>query len=217
VVTGTDLLTLTLWRDHDEELLRMPAISIGRRPVGTDDPAELAAALYREGARRVALDGPIDLAGGQRPATAVAWLLLVSQLTSQGLVVDWDVRLDADPQRWRLLSHLYPPRAVLGPAGAEQITEQWRREFYLCKCVWRQGPGFVEVRDRRAGSLARFIIDEHDYLQAIGRLSAGCPADEVPAAVLAHLAEEGLVGQIGDLAWWIPYRVRRWPSPGMVV
>jgi hypothetical protein len=165
----------------------------------------------------VALDGPIDLSGNPGTATVVARLLLLGQLTSWALVVDWEVRLGADPESWRLLSHLYPPRVVLDAVDADHVRDRWRQGFYLCKCIWRQGPGFVEVRDRRAGSLARFIIDEPDYLRAMERLSAGCRADEVPAAVLADLVSEGLAGRVGDLAWWIPYRVRRWPSAALVV
>ena len=216
-MSGTDPLTLTLWRHHDEDLLGLPAISMGSRRVGTDEPADLAATLYREGARRVALDVPVDLSGNPGTASVVARLLLLGQLTSWALVVDWEVRLGADPQSWRLLSHLYPPRAVWDTTGTAGVREQWREGFYLCKCVWRQGPGFIEVRDRRTDSLARFVIDEPDYLRTIERLSKGCRADEVPAAVLDDLVSEGLAGRVGDLAWWIPYRVRRWPSASLVV
>jgi hypothetical protein len=217
VITDSVPLRLTLWRDHDEELLRIPAISMGSRPVGTGDPAELAAALYRDGVRRVALEGPVDLSGGQPPATVVARLLLVAALTSWALVVDWELRLGGDPAGWRLLNHLYPPRVVAGADTTTQIRDDWREGFCLCRCVWRQGPGFVEVRDRRAGSLARFVIDEPDYLQAIDRLSAGCPAAQVSPGVLEDLVNEGLAGRIGDLAWWMPYRVRRWPPAALVV
>lgn len=217
MMTGGDPVTLTLWRDHDEALVRMPAIAMGSRQVDPRDPADLAAALYREGVRRVALDEPVDLSGGRPPAVVMTRFLLLCQLTSWGLVVDWEVRLGADPEAWRLLSHLYPPRAVLDAADGEHLRDQWRRGFYLCKCVWRQGPGFVEVRDRRAGSLARFIIDEPEYLQAIDRLSAGCRVGEVPEAVLDDLVGEGLAGRVGDLAWWVPYRVRRWPPSALVV
>jgi hypothetical protein len=217
VITDTEPLRLTLWRDHDEELVRMPAISMGSRPAGTGDPAELAASLYRDGVRRVALDGPVDLSGGQPPATVVARLLLLAQLTSWALVVDWELRLGADPDGWRLLNHLYPPRVVRGVETAAQVRDDWRQGFYLCRCVWRQGPGFVQVRDRRAGSLARFVIDEPDYLEAIDRLSAGCPTGQVPPEVLDDLVGEGLAGRVGDLAWWMPYRVRRWPSTALAV
>ena len=217
MITSTNPLTLTLWRDHEEELLQTPGIAMGSRPVGAADPADLAAELYRDGARRVTLNEPVDLSDSRGPATVVARLLLLSQLTSWGMVVDWEVRLEADLEAWSLLSHLYPPRTVSGATSAEHIRDRWRHGFYLCKCVWRQGPGFVEVRDRRAGSLARFVIDEPDYLRAIERLSAGCPADEVPAPVLDDLVREGLAGRVGDLAWWIPYRVRRWPPSALVV
>jgi hypothetical protein len=216
-MNGTDTMTLTMWRDHDEELIRLPSMSASSRRVGGGDPAELAAGLYRDGIRRVALDAPVDLSGGTAAGSVVSRLLLLGHLTSWGMVVDWDVRLGADAEVWQLLNHLYPPRAVLDAAGADGIRDRWRENFYLCKCAWRQGPGFVEVRDRRAGSLFRFVIDEPDYLEAIERLSVGCRIGDVPAAVLDDFASEGLAGKAGDFAWWIPYRVRRWPSPALVV
>ncbi|MEO3798289.1 DUF5825 family protein [Nonomuraea sp. B10E15] len=216
-MTAPGSLTLTLWHHHDQELLRLPAVAMGSRRVGAGDPpAELAATLYHQGVRRVALDRPVDLTDRQGAATVVGWLLLLTELTSWALVVDWDVRLGPALENWRLLSHLYPPRAVLDSAGGD-VGDDWREEFYLGKCMWRQGPGFVEVRDRRPGSLARYVIDDVDYLRAVDRLSSSCRADQVPAAVLDDLVSEGLVGQVGDIAWWMPYRVRRWPWGGMVI
>jgi len=43
------------------------------------------------------------------------------------------------------------------------------------------------------------------------------PTAAVPAHVLEAFLAEGLAGQAGDLAWWIPYRVRRWPWPALMV
>jgi hypothetical protein len=208
-------LTLRLWRDHDEELVRLPAVSLGSRQVDLASPDEAAVALYRDGVRRVAVDAPVDLTGP--PRAAVDRLLLVGQLTSWAIVVDWQLRPADAGSHWPSLSHLYPPTAILGTDDADDIRERWRRRFYVCRCIWRQGPGFIEVRDRRAESLTRFVIDEPDYLRAVERLSAGCRADEIPAAVLADLAGEDLIGRAGDLVWWLPYRVRRWPSAALLV
>ncbi|WP_328498436.1 DUF5825 family protein [Streptomyces sp. NBC_00414] len=227
----TTPLALTTWRDHDEEVLQLPVMS----PVVTvvaesATPAETAAALYGKGVRRVALDRPADLTGATGARAIVSTMLLTGELTSWGIVVDWDVALGADPEIWRSFSHLHPPRRILDAQDtkdiknsndsndAQDIRQEWRSTFYVGKCVYRRGPGFIQVRDRRAGgSLARYTLDDPAYLEAVDRLSAGCPADEVPSGVLDHLVGESLAGRAGRLAWWLPYRVRRWPWPSFAV
>ena len=110
-----------------------------------------------------------------------------------------------------------PPAALLGYPDAEEVLADWRQTFYLCKCIFRRGPGFIEVRDRRNGSLSRFIVDDPAYLAAIEALIDGAPAADIPEGVLREFVDEGLAGLAGDLAWWLPYRVRRWPWPSMIV
>lgn len=216
-------LSLTTWRDHDDEVLQLPWMDSPARiavdPAGpAPGPAHLAAELYRSGTRRVALDRPADLSGGAGARSIVTTVLLVAELTSWGLVVDWEVSLGADPEIWRSLNHLYPPSAVLGAPDSDDIRQQWKETFYLCKCIYRKGPGFIQVRDRRTGgSLLRFTLHDPAYLQAVEQLSAGCRAEDVPAQVLDDLVGESLAGRAGDLAWWLPYRVRRWPWPSFAV
>ena len=48
-------------------------------------------------------------------------------------------------------------------------------------------------------------------------LIGGACAADVDEGVLREFAEEGLAGVAGDLAWWLPYRVRRWPWPSMII
>ncbi|MDH6455841.1 MULTISPECIES: DUF5825 family protein [unclassified Streptomyces] len=218
----TTPLTLTTWRDHDEEVLQLPAL----RPLTTvvadsATPAETAAKLYTEGVRRVALDRPADLTGATGARTIVSTMLLLGELTSWGIVVDWDVALGADPDIWRSFNHLHPPRRILDTEHAKEaadIRQEWRSTFYVGKCVYRRGPGFVQVRDRRAGgSLARYTLDDPGYLEAVDKLAHGCPAEAVAPDVLDHLVGESLAGRAGRLAWWLPYRVRRWPWPSFAV
>ncbi|WP_043687321.1 DUF5825 family protein [Streptomyces xylophagus] len=215
----TTPLTLTTWRDHDEEVLQLPVMSPLVTVVAESaTPAETAAELYGKGVRRVTLDRPADLSGATGARAIVSTMLLVGELTSWGIVVDWDVALGADPEVWRSFNHLHPPRQILDTQNAEDIRQEWRSTFYVGKCVYRKGPGFVQVRDRRAGGLlARYTLDDPAYLEAVDRLSAGCPADAVPSAVLDHLVGESLAGRAGQLAWWLPYRVHRWPWPSFAV
>jgi Family of unknown function (DUF5825) len=215
-VAMPDELSLSLWRDPDDDVLALPGISMATVPAA-GDPSELAARLYREGARRVALSRPVDLSGGMDRRTLVWAMLLLRELTSWGIAVDWQFRPGEHADVWQRLNHLYPPAALLGQPDADEIVADWRQTFYLCKCIYRRGPGFVEVRDRRSGSLSRFIVDDPDYLAAIDALIGGATAADVPAGILAEFVDEGLAGLAGDLAWWLPYRVRRWPWPSMIV
>ncbi len=118
---------------------------------------------------------------------------------------------------WRPLNHLQPPLVLSGPPDPEQTLRTWREEHYLCKCLWRQGPGFVQIRDRRWGELHRFTVDEPDYQEAIALLADGAPAAAVPAAILEDFRSEQLVGDVGEMVWWLPYRVRRWIQEAMAI
>jgi hypothetical protein len=213
-------LRLRLWRDHDEELLAAPGIAMGEwaAPDPGSDPAAAVAALYRDGVRRVAFDRPVDLTGELDKATLVQAMVLLRELTSWSVAVDWELAVGpATVDLWLRLNHLCPPRALPGHPDEESVLAKWRETFYLCKCGYRRGPGFVEVRDRRAGPLSRFVIDDPAYLSTVDALLPGAPAASLPAAILEEFVAEGLAGQAGDLAWWLPYRVRRWPWPSMIV
>jgi hypothetical protein len=219
VLTDTGTLPLTLWRDHDQRLLDEPGVPMGTRAVD-GDPARLAAGLYREGVRRVGLDRPVDLTGGMEEATLVRAMVLLRELTGWGVVVAWRLLPGPYTEIWQRLNHLYPPAELVGRPESGEIVRAWRSTFYLCKCVYRHGPGFVEVRDRRSGSLARFVIDDPAYLAVVERLVDGAPARELDPEVLGDLVTEGLAGLIGDLAWWLPYRCaagpgRRWSSEAL--
>jgi hypothetical protein len=225
-------LALTLWREHDEEVLGLglPALSMGRRDAlaangdgehgetdGADDPAALVEGLFRDGLRRAAFSRPVDLTGGMDEPTLVRAMLLLRELTSWGIAVDWRLRPGEHTEVWRRLNHLYPPAELIGQPDAQEALDTWRETFYLCKCVYRRGPGFIEVRDRRNGTLSRFVIDDPAYLAAVEALIGGAPAASVPAGILADFTAEGLAGVAGGSAWWLPYRVRRWPWPSMIV
>jgi hypothetical protein len=214
--TETRALTLTLWRDHDVDVLALPGVGMGERPA-VGDPSELAAAFYEEGVRRVAFSTPVDLAGDMDERTLVWAMVLLRELTSWGVVVDWRLRPGAYTDIWHGFNHLYPPAELIGQPDSADVLSTWRETFYLCKCIFRRGPGFIEVRDRRNGSLSRFVVDDPTYLAVIESLIGGAAVADLPADILADFVAEGLAGQAGELAWWLPYRVRRWPWPSMIV
>lgn len=210
--------TITAWRDYDLDACALPGMCLGESTAAPGPDA--AARLWQQGARRVRLHGTVRLgapADEQAAADTVRSLCLVRDLTAQAVLVEWRLALGDDPQEWRQLNHLQPPVALTGSPDAGAVLRTWRDEHYLCKCLWRQGPGFLQIRDRRWGELRRFTTDEPEYREAVRVLSYGAPADAVPPEVLADFRSEQLVGQVGELVWWLPYRVRRWIQEAMAI
>ncbi|MGY1495200.1 DUF5825 family protein [Streptomyces sp. QTS52] len=208
--------TVTAWRDHDEAANELAGMRLG--PLGIEGRGgDAARRLFEAGARRVVLPRPVDLTDETDAAWAVRALSFVGDLTSLAMAVDWQVRPAAGPDAWIPLSHLYPPTAVLGVSDPDGTLRRWRDGYYICKCVYRQGPGFVQVRDRRRGELRRFTIDEPEYRAAIELLADGAPVADVPTAIVDDFLQEELAAQLGEFLWWMPYRVRRWPQAPRVI
>ena len=59
--------------------------------------------------------------------------------------------------------------------------------------------------------------DEPHYMEAIALLDRGTSRSAVPADVLEDFTAEHLVLHVGELAWWLPYRVSRWLQEAMAV
>src|SRR6188472_2270747 len=147
VEVGIEILTV-LWRDYDERVYTLPGMIIGVYRAGTD--IGVAAERFRDiGARRVDLPELVDLSGAADPVTTVQTLALIRDLTGLGVMVGWRLRLGAGTD-WRALGHLWPPHTVLGGTadGTESVdpAARWRSTHYIGKCVYRHGPGFVQVR-----------------------------------------------------------------------
>lgn len=207
---------VSLWRHADPLTHALPGVALGTVRAGADAVGE-ARECYERGARLAVLDQPVDL---RRPqARSVTALTLVRELTAQGIVVSWSLAADAALDVLGALGHLYPPVAILGHPGHEALLDTWRRRFYIGKCVYRQGPGFLQVRDRRSGILQRFTIDESRYMDTVERLvpAPGDDPADLPLDVVRALEGETLVVRFGQYLWWAPYRVRRWPQPSMTV
>ncbi|MCT2590807.1 DUF5825 family protein [Streptomyces sp. N2-109] len=213
--------TVTAWRDYELEAAGLPGMSLGE--LEASGPAsDTAARLWKDGARRVRLPGTTDLraAANEDPAAAartVRALCLVRDLTAHAVYVEWELRTGPEPEAWRPLNHLQPPLALAGPPEPDAVLRTWREEHYLCKCLWRQGPGFIQIRDRRWDELYRFTVDEPEYQEAIELLAEGAPASAVAPEILDDFRSEQLVGDVGPLVWWLPYRVRRWIQEAMAI
>lgn len=211
---STDLLPfpatmrMTLWRDRDQAAMRIPDMCAGSVD-GIDDPIDAVAALAARGVQFVRLHDPVDLDDTEGSA-AVAALVVVRELTSYGIAVDWTLRMSPRPADWRLLSHLHPPTAVLSDA-ADDIATAWRSSFHIAKCGYRLGPGFLEVRDRRMGSFRRLLIRNPLHDQVIQPLLRGLPATALAETAAARYRQADLLHRVGRFLWWTPYRIRRWP------
>ncbi|MEY9930436.1 hypothetical protein ABH926_005081 [Catenulispora sp. GP43] len=215
-MTGNDQ-TLTLWRHPDPATAAIPGVQMGTTTPG-HPTSRFAHDLYNQGVRRVTLDQVVDASGNaSRAAALVADLALVRDLTARGIIIEWRIRLNPTASEWRLLNHLFPPTAILGPEDAPEISRKWTDSFYLCKCVHRHGPGFVQVRDRRTGELHRLTLDEPEYLAAMEQLLDRVDETAVPETVLEDFSAENLVWRSGRFAVWLPYHVQRWPWPSMLV
>ncbi|GAB7106951.1 hypothetical protein JCM4814A_52650 [Streptomyces phaeofaciens JCM 4814] len=216
--TASDL-AIRAWRDLDPQARHLPGMSLGSLPV-TAQTHEVDR-LWDLGVRHAELDATVDLSTDD-PAShreAVDRLCLVRDLTARAVSVDWDLRLSPrdSAHQWKVLSHLQPPRTLTGLEDAEEVLHAWRTRHYLCKLVWRQGPGFIQIRDRRWGDLRRFTAVEPHYREAIALLGPGAHHADVPVDVLEEFTSEHLILRVGELAWWLPYRVSRWLQEAMAV
>ncbi len=208
--TGVDV---ELWRDYDPVVQCLPGMRLGTR---TLDGAwrQWATKLYEAGARCVRIAEPVTLCG-TASARSARTLVLIRELTSRGFAVEWAAGCGDGCAALRRFNHLYPPAGVAG--APEEVTRDWRATFFPCKCVFRRGPGFIEVRDRRLGSLETFTIDDPRHIAAIEAMEEGVAADEVPADVRRDLAEADLLAEHAGHLWWLPMRVHRWPFPSLSV
>ncbi len=205
--------SLRAWRDHHPEAMALPGMALGVREQDTDR-RRWVARLYDEGVRAVEISEPVDLCAhaGARSAGA---LMLVRELTVVGIEVRWRARCPDGCGCADRYGHLHPPQEVLGAPAV--VTDTWRDTFFPCKCVFRRGPGFTEVRDRRRGTLEMFTIDEPRHLAAIEAMTDGVPVHEIAPDVLAELTAADLVAEHAGHVWWLPSRVHRWPFPPLVV
>ncbi len=208
-----------LYRDDAEAVRLLPGGLLARRRL-TGPWVPAAAAVHAAGARYARITRPVHLC-----PDADAWsgrtLVLVRELTARGIAVDWTARCTDGCVSEGTVGHLYPPATVDCPATAPphppDAAGEWRRTYFASRCVHRRGPGFVEVRDRRSGSLELYTIDEPAYLAAIDAMVEGVPVDQVPAAAYRELSGARLVAEQAGHLWWLPTRPYRWPFPALIV
>ncbi|WP_406087146.1 DUF5825 family protein [Kitasatospora purpeofusca] len=202
-----------LWLDYDPAVRELPGLALGRRTLA-GPAAEEVTELHRAGVRCLRLTEPVRLCA-DAPAASARALMLLREATGQGLAVLWHAVCTDGCAEQRRFHHLYPPEELTGAAA--EVGADWRASYFPSKCVYRRGPGFVEVRDRRFGTLELFTIDEPGHLAQLDALADGVEVGLLPEAVHRDFAEAGLIAEQAGRAWFLPMRVRRWPFPSLTV
>jgi hypothetical protein len=199
---------LRVWRDHDDAARRVgPVMRLD--PSAAADPRLFARDVFGSGGRLVVIDEPIDF-GALGADKTTSFLTLLRELTAWGVAVDWRLRITDDTGRkWHDLWHLAPPSQVTAPLPLDPALEFWQRQFCFGLCVMRQGPGIIEVRDRRAGQLRISRFTDPPQLAAVEHLERGVPATSVDPGVLAGFGAARVVAAEGDLRLWLPCRAVR--------
>ncbi|MFJ6635918.1 RiPP maturation radical SAM C-methyltransferase [Streptomyces sp. NPDC091376] len=204
-------MTVSCWRDYSVVSRSLKGMSLGDVEISGPSAAS-AVFLWEKGARCVRMPEPISFTPEEGAPDSVYALDLVRDFTSLGMCVEWEVSLGEEAPPWQTLSHLYPPGAMEGIENAEETLEVWRSEYYLGRCAWMKGPGFIQIRDRRWGGLNRFILTDPHEVGAIETFDVQDTAVEVPQSFTESLTAEHLVIKIADRAWFAPYRMRRRPQ-----
>ncbi|MFE6871092.1 DUF5825 family protein [Kitasatospora sp. NPDC057692] len=202
-----------LWLDYDPAARELPGFALGRRPLSGPAQEEVTR-LHRAGIRCLRLTEPVRLCA-DAPAASARALMLLREATGQGLAILWQAVCTDGCAARRRFHHLFPPEESTGIP--EDVVADWRATYFPSKCVFRRGPGFVEVRDRRFGTLELFTIDEPGHLAHLDALAEGVEVSLLPEAVHRDLAEAGLIAEQAGRAWFLPMRVRRWPFPSLTV
>jgi hypothetical protein len=199
------------WRHNAPAWRHTARTALGTVPV-SGPPIEVARTLDAAGAKLVEIDEVIAadaVSGGAHHL----WLLsVVRELTARAIDVSWVLGADVLTEAgWRAFSHLVPPREILG--ADPLVLASWRQRHYIGRCMYRKGPGFLQIRDRRWDELRSLVLDEPAYLAAVAGLADLGGDQAVPRRVRDAFIEERLLVPVGERYWWAPYRLRRWPLP----
>jgi ribosomal peptide maturation radical SAM protein 1 len=202
--------TLRCWRGRDEGAFAEADMYLGEVRYA-DDPAQTASDVVARGALHVALPGTVIVGHDDQTGDRdnVRMLTHVRELTGRGISVGWELDLGPEAGQWVLFSHLYPPHSVAGADGAA-ILDRWRRSWHMNKFGYRRGEGFIEIADLRHGTQRRIVMRKAHDGKLASLLKGASVSDFQPEEIEAFI-KSGLVHRIGDLLWWMPVHITRWP------
>ena len=197
-----------LRREWDGALDDVLGVDAGVVTLDGAHPVSEARRLFDAGVRGVTLQRKVDVRDAADPELALSGLVLVRELTRIGMGVDWRLHCSAE-YPVHLLRHLFPPKEV---TGAEEAGRLWRSSYRFGDLFYRQGPGFVHVRDSRHGGARLLTIAQEAHLEGMRQLDAGAITETLTPSVLQDFRRLGLIADVGPWAWWLPYRIQRWPD-----
>ncbi|MEV4158872.1 DUF5825 family protein [Nonomuraea dietziae] len=149
---------------------------------------------------------------GERPEDTLTFVRRLRDHLAEGVVPQWSGDL-LPSLNWLMVCHLPPPSGEGGNA------DTWRRRFRIGLCYYRQGPGFIQIKDLREDPVT-LLLDDPVVVGVFARCLEPTPlrllsAGEAEAA--GALMNERLLLRLGDSVVTLPHRMKRWPIPAYAV
>jgi Family of unknown function (DUF5825) len=177
------------------------------------------------------LDGRADLAAlanttvaageplvfGRSVATDLALLHLLREATSHAVRLRWTLAgVPSLPLRTHI--HLIPPIGGAGDAAAAHARE-WAAGYRYGACYYREGPGFVTIKDVRPGGepVRMTIRDGAGHFLAMSRARDESDLAAQTAALLGTAEQAGLLIRHSGRLLILPYQIRHWPVPCVAI
>ncbi|WDZ83216.1 DUF5825 family protein [Micromonospora cathayae] len=154
---------------------------------------------------------------GRSPGDDLDLLRYLREVTSHAVRLRW--RLAGVPSfPLHTHVHLVAPSGGVDPESARYAL-RWTAGYRYGSFFYRQGPGFVMIKDVRPESEdARMTIDEGaEHFLAMA--DARTVSELAPAArdLVDTVAEAGLLLRADDRILVLPHRMRHWPVPYLSV
>lgn len=111
--------------------------------------------------------------------------------------------------------HLLPPADGVD-SDAGEYARRWTAGYRYADFYYRQGPGFVSIRDiREGGDATRMLVEDEDaagFLRMAATISTEA-LDPLTRAMLPDAEAAGLLLRTANTHLVLPYRMRNWPIP----
>jgi hypothetical protein len=193
--------------------VRTPCRLVLDLPIEALPPWHLLDRLVLVGVAELVLPSPMLLTP-RAPGPTLGFLRFLRDASAFGVPLEWRAgAIELDGGTLQLFSHLLPPGVADG-AESEDVR-RWRRDYAFGRLSWRQGPGFVIVKDTRPRTRPfRLILDDAASQRALLRLQAPTSLalltdDEREQA--GGLETEGVVLVLDGTGLSLAGRIRRWP------
>jgi hypothetical protein len=165
--------------------------------------------------RVVSIDQPLPF--GTSAADDLRLLRLLREATSNAVRLQWT--LEGVP-RFPLsaFAHLVPPLSGTSPASA-RLAREWAAAYRYGLFFFRNGPGFVSVKDVRPGQEMRrlTITDGAEHFMAMTQASCLHDLEAAARTVVADAVDADLALAADDSFLVLPYRMRHWPVPYVAI